>query len=51
MPTLRVLEGTFANHGYALALKLNSPYRKAIDLALLQIVESDDWQRVLATYL
>jgi ABC-type amino acid transport substrate-binding protein len=50
-PTLRVLEGTFANHGYALALRIDSPYRKAIDLALLQIVESDEWQNVLATYL
>ncbi|CAN5662442.1 transporter substrate-binding domain-containing protein [soil metagenome] len=50
-PTLRVLEGTFANHGYAFALRLASPYRKAIDLALLQIVEGDDWQQVLATYL
>ena len=46
-----MLEGTFANHGYALGLRINSPYRKAIDLALLQIVESDDWQTVLATYL
>ena len=50
-PTLRVLEGTFANHGYALALKKASPYREAIDLALLQITETDDWQNVLATYL
>lgn len=48
---LRVLDGTFDNHGYALALRPGSPLRKAINLALLQYVASDDWTALLGTYL
>jgi len=50
-PGLRVLEGTFDNHGYALALRQGSPLREAINLALLDYIASDDWQAVLARYL
>jgi ABC-type amino acid transport substrate-binding protein len=49
--TLQVLDGTFANHGYALALKLGSPLRKQINLALLQFITTDDWAAMLARYL
>jgi polar amino acid transport system substrate-binding protein len=48
---LQVLDGTFDNHGYALVLKLNSPIRKAVNLALLQYTTSEEWSAVLARYL
>jgi polar amino acid transport system substrate-binding protein len=48
---LLVLDGTFDNHGYALALKQGSPYREAVNLALLQFTASEDWTAVLAKYL
>lgn len=48
---LVVLDGTFENHGYALALKRGSPLRKAINLAILQYVLTDDWNAVLVRYL
>jgi len=49
--TLQVLDGTFDNHGYALALKQGSPIRKAVNLAMLQYTATDDWQALLARYL
>jgi ABC-type amino acid transport substrate-binding protein len=48
---LLVLDGTFDNHGYALALAQGSPLREAVNLALLQFTQSDDWTAVLAKYL
>ncbi len=48
---LQVLDGTFDNHGYALALKQGSALREAVNLALLQYIASDDWSNVLAKYL
>jgi ABC-type amino acid transport substrate-binding protein len=48
---LLVLDGTFDNHGYALALKQGSPIREAVNIALLQYTQSDDWSMVLAKYL
>ncbi len=48
---LVVLDGTFDNHGYALALKQGSPLREAVNLALLQFTATDDWSTVLAKYL
>ncbi len=49
--SLTVLDGTFDNHGYALALKQGSPIRKAVNLALLQYTASEDWNQTLAKYL
>ncbi|HEV7554914.1 MAG TPA: transporter substrate-binding domain-containing protein [Kofleriaceae bacterium] len=46
-----VLDGTFDNHGYALALKQGSPLREAINLALLQYTTTDDWAAVIQRYL
>jgi ABC-type amino acid transport substrate-binding protein len=46
-----VLDGTFDNHGYALALKQGSPLREAVNLALLQFTASEDWTAVLGKYL
>ncbi|HEU0029834.1 MAG TPA: transporter substrate-binding domain-containing protein [Kofleriaceae bacterium] len=46
-----VLDGTFDNHGYAFALAQGSPHREAINIAMLQIVASDEWQAILARYL
>ena len=48
---LTVLDGTFDNHGYALGLRLGSPVRKSVNLALLQFTASEDWAAVLARYL
>jgi polar amino acid transport system substrate-binding protein len=48
---LVVLDGTFENHGYALALKHGSTLRKAINLAMLQYVLTDEWNAVLVRYL
>lgn len=48
---LLVLDGTFDNHGYALALKQGSPLREAINLALLQYISTDDWNTTLAKYI
>jgi ABC-type amino acid transport substrate-binding protein len=41
--SLEVLPGTFDNHGYGFALKTGSPYREAINNALLTYVESEDF--------
>jgi ABC-type amino acid transport substrate-binding protein len=48
---LAVLDGTFDNHGYALALKQGSPLREAINLAILRYIVTEDWSAVLARYL
>lgn len=50
-PGPEMLEGTFANHGYAFGLRKHGKLRDAIDLTLLEIVETDAWQQVLAGYL
>ena len=48
---LRVLPGTFDNHGYGFGLKPGSPLREPIDRALLTFVASDEWDQLLARYL
>jgi polar amino acid transport system substrate-binding protein len=48
---LQVLDGTFDNHGYAIALAQCSPHREVINLALLQFTATDDWQAILTRYL
>jgi ABC-type amino acid transport substrate-binding protein len=48
---LVVLDGTFDNHGYALALKRGSPLRKAVNLAMLQFVQTEEWTALVARYL
>ncbi|MFT3698431.1 MAG: transporter substrate-binding domain-containing protein [Kofleriaceae bacterium] len=50
-PSLKMLEGTFSNHGYAFGLRKGSALREDIDLTLLEIIETDAWQQVLAGYL
>lgn len=50
-PTLRVVEGTFANHGYAFGLRPDSPLRKDFNRALLTIVTSDEFTSSVARYL
>ncbi len=46
-----VLPGTFENHGYGFGVREGSPLREAINLAVLQYAESDDFQRLLRDYL
>lgn len=48
---LIVLPATFQNIGVGFGLKLGSPLRKQINLALLGIVESPDWQQTVTKYL
>jgi polar amino acid transport system substrate-binding protein len=48
---LRVISGTFANHGYAFGLRPNSPLRVDFNRALLTIAASDEFTASLARYL
>lgn len=49
--SLRVLDVTFEKQNYAIALPKGSPLREPLDLALLQILESDWWDQVTFQYL
>ena len=49
--SLRVLNGTFDPQVYAIALPRGSELRMAINLALLDTVQSDWWRETLFTYL
>jgi polar amino acid transport system substrate-binding protein len=48
---LTVLPSSFRHIGAAFGLKLGAPLRKQINLAILQIAESPEWQQVLTGYL
>lgn len=48
---LVVLPGTFQNIGVGFGLRIGSPLLRPINLALLGIAESQEWQQVLITYL
>jgi ABC-type amino acid transport substrate-binding protein len=50
-PHVRVLPGTFLNHGYAFGLRPDSPLRHDINRALLKVANSDAFRSLLATYL
>jgi ABC-type amino acid transport substrate-binding protein len=49
--TLRVLDITFDSQNYAIALPPNSPVRRAINVALLEEIQSNWWQQTLFQYL
>jgi polar amino acid transport system substrate-binding protein len=49
--TLRVLDVTFDNQNYAIALPKGSPLREMINPPLLEETESDWWQQTLFEYL
>ena len=49
--TLRMLDITFDNQNYAIALPKGSPLRDVINLPLLEETESDWWQQTLFQYL
>jgi ABC-type amino acid transport substrate-binding protein len=49
--TARVLELTFDNQNYAIALPKGSPLRQMIDVHILEEVESEWWQQTLFEYL
>ncbi|MEI9416735.1 transporter substrate-binding domain-containing protein [Mesorhizobium sp. Cs1321R2N1] len=49
--SLRVLDATFDQQQYAIALPLGSRLRKPLDLALLQTMESDWWKQAVFQYL
>ncbi|WP_246673915.1 transporter substrate-binding domain-containing protein [Mesorhizobium sp. B2-3-13] len=48
---LRVLDATFDQQQYAIALPLGSRLRKPLDVALLQTMESDWWKQAAFQYL
>jgi polar amino acid transport system substrate-binding protein len=47
----RILDGTFDPQNYAVALPLDSPLRRTLNLALLDVIESEWWQQTLFQYL
>lgn len=49
--TVEVLDVTFANQSYAIALPNNSPLRLPLNQVLLELIESDWWQETVAKYL
>lgn len=49
--SLRVLDVSFERQNYAIALPKDSPLREPLDLALLQILESDWWDQATFQYL
>jgi ABC-type amino acid transport substrate-binding protein len=48
---VKVLPGTFDNHGYGFALKIGSPIYRKLDLALLTYTASEAWSAQMANYL
>jgi ABC-type amino acid transport substrate-binding protein len=49
--TLRILELTFDNQNYGIALPKGSPLRQELDAQLLDEIESERWQQTLFEYL
>jgi ABC-type amino acid transport substrate-binding protein len=47
----RVLDVTFDTQNYGIALPLGSPLRQAVNLAVLDAVESEWWQQTVFQYL
>ena len=48
---VRVLDGTFDNHGYGFALREGSTLREPVNRALLEVITTEDWRALLGTYL
>jgi ABC-type amino acid transport substrate-binding protein len=48
---VRVLDDNFDTQTYAVAFPLNSPLRRQVDLAILEIIVSDWWKDTLFQYL
>jgi len=49
--TVQVLDVDFEPQSYGLAMPLGRPYRKAIDVAVLQAIHDQRWKRTLFQYL
>jgi ABC-type amino acid transport substrate-binding protein len=49
--TLRLVDTSFGEQNYAVALPKNSPLRSDLDLALQDQIESDWWRRIVFEYL
>ena len=50
-PELQMLPGTFERRDYAIALPLGSERRKAINVALLEVIQGDGWRNEMKRYL
>jgi ABC-type amino acid transport substrate-binding protein len=48
---VKVLDGTFENHGYGFGLRLNSPLRKPVNQTLLSIANSEEFRQTMDKYL
>jgi ABC-type amino acid transport substrate-binding protein len=48
---LKLIPGTFANHGYAFGLRKGAPWRDAFNAALLEVSSSDDFASAMARYI
>src|SRR5262249_55927728 len=48
---ITVLPGTFLNQGVGFALRKGNPLRKQINVALLTIIEGDEWPKLMVKYL
>jgi ABC-type amino acid transport substrate-binding protein len=48
---LRVLSGTFDNHGYGIGLRTSSELREVVDRAILRFTATDEWTELLARHL
>ncbi len=49
--SLQVLPDLFDPQGYAIALQQGSPLREEMNIALLQILSSEEWQEIKSRYL
>jgi polar amino acid transport system substrate-binding protein len=50
-PHIRVLPGTFLNHGYAFGMRPDAPYRHELNRALLKVTSDDAFRSLIAHYL
>lgn len=48
--SVRVLDGVFEPQSYAMAMPLNSSYRRTIDVAILQAIHDEKWKQILFRY-
>ncbi|MEZ2127153.1 transporter substrate-binding domain-containing protein [Sinorhizobium sp. CB9] len=49
--TIKILDGVFDPQSYGVAMPRGSPYRKAIDIALLETIHDRSWDQALFRYL
>src|SRR5262249_36021870 len=48
---VEVLDDVFDPQGYGIAMPIGSPYRRAVDVAMLEIIDEEWWKQTLFRYL